>query len=88
MAVLRIHVAQGVGVEVDNDAVYAAPLPDGPIVVLEGIAALIWTAAAGVERGDVAGIVAERTGADVSAIRSHVDAFIDEMLGLGLLVEE
>ncbi|SFR90868.1 Coenzyme PQQ synthesis protein D (PqqD) [Microbacterium sp. cf046] len=83
-----MRVADGVGIEVDGDVVYAAPLPDGPIMVLQGVAALIWTVSAGLERGDVAGVVAERTGADVASIRADIDAFLREMLERGLLVED
>ena len=32
----------GIATEQHDDAVYVARLPDGPIIVLEGTAALIW----------------------------------------------
>jgi len=88
LGTLRVRTAPGVGVEVDAEVVYVAPLPDGPIMVLEGIAALIWTVSDGVERAAVAGFVAQATGEEVSAVRSHVDAFIDEMLDRRMLVQD
>ena len=48
---VRLRANDGVGVEVLGDTVYAAPLPDGPIMVLEGIAALIWREATAQPRG-------------------------------------
>ena len=38
---MRLRANDGVGVEVLGDTVYAAPLPDGPIMVLEGIEPLV-----------------------------------------------
>jgi hypothetical protein len=85
---MTLRVAAGVGVESVAGAVYAAPLPDGPIMVLEGVAALIWSEAGGADRADVAAAVAETTGQDVSFIRAHVDEFIDQMIARGMLVED
>ena len=82
---MRLRVADGVGVEVVEEVVYAAPLPDGPIIVLEGIAALIWNEACEVRRETVAEAVAAKTGQDVASIRRHVDGFLDEMLSRGML---
>jgi hypothetical protein len=83
MTVLRP--APRVGVIDDGDVVYAASLPDGPIVVLEGVAALIWTEACGGERATVADRVAAATDATAAEVRAHVDAFVDQLLARGLL---
>lgn len=83
-----LRVADGVGVETLAGIVYAAPLPDGPIVVLEGIAALIWSEACGAARGAVTAAVAEKTDQDAASIATEIDRFIDEMLTRGLLVED
>ena len=50
----RLRVAENVGVDVVDDVVYVAPLPDGPIAVLDGIAAFIWEETLGTEREHVA----------------------------------
>jgi hypothetical protein len=88
MVTVRLRPADGVGVEVLGDAVYAAPLPDGPIMVLEGIAALIWREATAQPRESVADVVAATTGEDAASIRPSVDGFIDEMVSRGLLVPD
>ena len=85
---MRLRANDGVGVEILGDIVYAAPLPDGPIMVLEGIAALIWREATARPRGSVADVVAATTGQDAASIRAYVDVFIDEMVARGLLVPE
>ena len=85
---MRLRANDGVGVEVLGDTVYAAPLPDGPIMVLEGIAAVIWREATAQPRGSVAAVVAATTGEDAAFIRAYVDGFIDEMVLRGLLVPE
>ena len=85
---MRLRANDGVGVEILGDVVYAAPLPDGPILVLEGVAALIWLEATAEPRGSVADVVATATGQDAASIRSYVEGFIDEMISRGLLVPE
>lgn len=76
-----------VGVEVHAETVYVAPLPDGPILVLEGVAALIWRAAVSMDREDAIAEVAARTDSEVALIRHDVDAFLDDMVARGLVVE-
>ena len=85
---MRLRANDGVGVEFLSDVVYAAPLPDGPITVLEGVAALIWREATTQPRERVADVVAARTAQDAASIRPYVDGFIDEMISRGLLVPE
>lgn len=83
---MRLRVADDVGVEVLDNVVYAAPLPDGPILVFGGIAGLIWIEACATPREDVARVVGEHTDQDVDAIHMHVDAFVSELIARGLLV--
>lgn len=69
----------GVTVSDDGTAVYLAHLPAGPIVVLEGAAAVIWDegtappAAGWVER------VAESVGQPVELIAADVDRFVADL---------
>lgn len=81
----RLRQAGGVGVVEYNGIVYAAPLPDGPIMVLDGIAGLIWIEACGGDRESIADRVAEATDATPDAIRADVDAFVAELMARGLL---
>ncbi|RZS63477.1 coenzyme PQQ synthesis protein D (PqqD) [Agromyces ramosus] len=75
----------GVAVIEDGETVYAAALPRGPIVVLEGVAALIWTTARHADRADIANEIAEATGADIRSVGPEVDAFLDGLVERGLL---
>lgn len=84
---MRLRVADGVGVEELEGVVYAAPLPDGPIVVLDGVAALIWTEGCRLPRAEVAAAVAEHTGQQTSTVRAHVEDFLDTMVARGLLAQ-
>jgi hypothetical protein len=85
---MRLSTPRGVAAIVDDDTVYAAFLPAGPIVVLDGIAALIWTEANVGDRDDVAERVAASTGSPVEEVRPHVDAFVTELVDRGLLEEQ
>lgn len=82
---MRLRRAGGVAALMDGDTVYAAFLPAGPIVVLDGIAALIWTEANHGDREDVAEKVAAATGSTLEEVRPHVDAFVAELVARGLL---
>ncbi|MCK8610132.1 PqqD family protein [Agromyces sp. C10] len=85
----RLRRAPGVAVvEGEDDVVYAALLPDGPIVVLGGGAAAIWLEAAVGDRDSIADRVAARTGASVEDVRTEVNRFVDELLERGLLAAE
>ncbi|WP_353808037.1 PqqD family protein [Agromyces sp. SYSU T00194] len=77
----------GVGVDDDETTTYVAAIPWGPIVVLEGVAAIIWALAQGSARAEVPRLVAEVTGADLDEIREQVDTFLSELLQRGLLIE-
>lgn len=81
----RLRRAGGVGILEDDGIVYAARLPDGPIVVLDGIAGLIWNEACGGERESIADRVAEATDAAPDAIRADVEAFVAGLVARGLL---
>ena len=84
----RLRPASGVAHLDHGDVVYAATLPGGPILVLEGGAAAIWAAACDGSRDTIAERVAEATGAEVADVRSEVGSFVDELLTLGLLADE
>jgi len=65
---------------------YLAHLPNGPLLILEGPAALIWRAAvSSAGDSDLVERVADQTGADSEAIRSDVAAFIADLVAQGLL---
>jgi hypothetical protein len=81
----RLRQAGGVGIVTDGGTVYAARLPDGPIVVLDGIAGLIWNEACGGDCESIADRVAEATDAPTDAIRADVDAFVADLVARGLL---
>jgi hypothetical protein len=77
--------SHGVGFVIDGGTVYAARLPDGPIVVLDGIAALIWVEACEGERETITDRVAAATDAAPDAIRADVDAFVADLVERGLV---
>lgn len=81
----RLAVAGGVGVITRNDVVYIAPLPRGPILVLEGTSRLIWSAALGGDREDVVARVAEAAGVETAEIRLEVENFMADLVGRGLI---
>lgn len=72
-----------VGVFEGSDTTYVARLPDGPIVVLNGIAAEIWRCA--VRHTDVVDAVAVRCGVPPDTIRADVDAFLATLVARRLL---
>jgi hypothetical protein len=80
----------GVAVVVDDarerPVTYLGRLPDGPIVVLEDTAAVIWVQAVAGEGPDVAAGVAASTGADVAEIRDSVEEFLAHLVAEGLLL--
>lgn len=66
--------------------VYLARLPQGPLVVLEGSAAVIWRAAT--REGapsEVVRTVAEELGTAQEDIRADVESFLEELVREGLL---
>ncbi|MEV7618635.1 PqqD family protein [Microbacterium sp. NPDC089321] len=83
-AVLRPHPLCGVfdaGAEL-----YVARLPDGPIIALDEVSALIWRSAGTGSRADVIATVAEATGEKPDAIAQYIHAFLDDLVARGLLV--
>lgn len=62
-----------------------ARLPAGPILVLDGTAALIWTIACAGEPGSVAERVAEHVDRDLAEITPAVEEFIADLVSRGLL---
>ncbi|GAA2032739.1 hypothetical protein GCM10009819_15990 [Agromyces tropicus] len=73
------------GVVEHEDVLYAATLPDGPILVLDGIAGLIWEVACEPSDDSVVDRVAELTGAEPGDIRAEVERFLDDLVRRGLL---
>ena len=76
-----------VAVERREDAVYIARLPDGPIIALEGTAALIWIEACSPAPGDLADRVADHVDRDAADIAADVEGFVDDLVARGLLSE-
>lgn len=68
-----------------GDVRYAAVLPSGPIVVLDGIAGLIWSEACAGPASSVVDRVAAATGTAPDQIRMDVERFLTELVALGLL---
>jgi len=75
----------GVTVGDDQQAVYVAHLPAGPLVVLEGPAALIWLEATSAPATGWVSRVAEAFGQPEDAIADDVDAFVRDLCGRALL---
>jgi len=68
--------ATHIAVEERDDIVYIAPLPDGPIRVLEGIAALIWREAC----AGPAETIAERVLAQVEGAPGDAPSVIESLV--------
>lgn len=82
----RLAPAAGVAVIHEGQATtYVAPLPDGPIVVLDGVAALIWAEACAGDREHLAARVAASLDPPRDDIDREVDAFVSTLVGRGLL---
>lgn len=78
--------ADGLGVVEGDAAVYLAPLPDGPIMVLDGISGAIWRAACTGPAETIAERAAVGSGIPADDLRETVEAFVAELVGRGLLV--
>jgi nucleotide-binding universal stress UspA family protein len=74
-----------VAVEAAEGALFVARLPDGPIIVLEGIAALIWTESCQEDTGDLADRIAAQVDREASEIAEDVADFLSAMVRHGLL---
>jgi hypothetical protein len=77
--------AEGIAAIDDDGIVYAARLPDGPVFVLEGVAALIWREACTKSAEPLFHRVAEATDAEAEQVGGHVDAFIQDLIRRGLI---
>jgi hypothetical protein len=64
---------------------YVARVPQGPINVLRGSAAVIWEEAVNHERAGLPGRVASRVNSSVAEVRQDVEAFVAELIQIGLL---
>jgi hypothetical protein len=65
---------------------YVAPLPDGPIVVLDGVAALIWAEACAGDRENLSSRVAASLDPPGEDIEREVEAFVSTLVERGLLI--
>ena len=75
----------GVTLSHDGTSVYLAHLPDGPLVVLEGVAALIWQEATAAPASGWVGRVATAVGESEEHIGADVDAFVTDLRARHLL---
>ncbi|GAA3621105.1 hypothetical protein GCM10022199_26960 [Marihabitans asiaticum] len=81
-------VPKAVAVVVHDDTVFAARVPSGPIMVLEGSAAVLWSLVANTTVHDFPRIVAEHFGVAESAIIDDVEAFLVSLVSRGLLTTD
>ena len=66
--------------------VYLAPLPDGPVQVLNGVGSLIWLEATSTDTSvDVVERVAALVDRPPDTIRAEVDSFLADLVAAGLL---
>jgi len=76
----------GVTMSDDGRSVYVAHLPGGPLVVLEGAAALIWVEATTAPATGWVARVADAVGQAEDVIAADVSAFVADLTARGLLV--
>ena len=70
----------------DGVVVYLAPLPDGPVQVLNGVGSLIWLEATSTDTPvDVVERVAALVDRPPDTIRADVDSFLADLVAAGLL---
>jgi hypothetical protein len=72
---------------VNDGPLYVAPLPDGPILVLDGVAALIYEEATSGPADGWISRVADATGKSESVITEDVRRFVDDLVQRGVLVD-
>ena len=75
----------GVTLVHDDLTVYLARLPDGPVMVLEGVAALIWVEATTAPAVGWCRRVAEAVGEPQERIVGDVEAFVTDLRERGLI---
>ncbi|WP_400997748.1 PqqD family peptide modification chaperone [Agromyces sp. GXQ0307] len=85
---VRLRVADAVGVVEQDDVLYLAHLPGGPILVLDGPGALIWTEACAGPRETVVERVAEAAGAPTDLVRDDVERLVADLVARGVLAVE
>lgn len=83
----RYFVPKGVAVVLHDDTVFAARVPNGHIVVLEGSAAELWPLVANTTVQDFPRVVAEHFGVAESVVIDDVDAFLVSLVTRGLLMK-
>ena len=71
----------------DGETVYVAPLPAGPILVLDGAGAVIWTEATEGSSDGWVDRVADAFDLPASRIAAEVLAFVHSLRSQGLLEE-
>jgi hypothetical protein len=70
----------------DGVVVYLAPLPDGPVQILNGVGSLIWLEATSTDTPvDVVERVAALVERPPDAIRAEVNSFLGDLVAAGLL---
>jgi len=84
-AAYRVSPNAGVTVPDDRLCIYVASLPAGPLVVLEGTAALIWAEATAEPAAGWVGRVADAVGQAEGDIAAEVEAFARDLCDRRLL---
>lgn len=77
--------SEHVAVIEQEDGVYVARLPDGPIIRLFGTAAIVWRAVLGDGDASAADRVAATVGLAADEVADDVDGFISVLVEMGLL---
>lgn len=87
MTAATLRPAADVAVAVVGGVTFVARLPHGPMQALSGSGGVIWHEAVAGDRAQLVDRVAARTGESVGSVRPHVEAYVDDLLAHGLLVE-
>ena len=73
----------------EDGVVYAAPLPDGPPVVLDGPGAVVWRAVVpGGSLEEVVARVSAEVGASPEVVAADVGTFVDRLVASGLVTHD
>lgn len=81
----RYELADGVAAVDAETTVYAARVPEGPVLVFDGVAAVIWREALANEPTGIAERTADLFGVPVSEVRDAVDDVLAEACDRGVL---
>lgn len=84
--VTHLQPAADIAVIQEAEVVYIARLPDGPILVLEGAAALIWNGACSGSRESLTDRLASGLGAPDEDVKQSVEDFVEHLLEQRLLI--